>query len=183
VECWGANDKGQLGDSSTRQSDAPTTVALGQVAATDLQTGDDHACAMISPGDFRCWGDNSEGQLNGTPGVPADTTAIPPVTVSLTGISLTKPGGFHTCGLTADATVRCWGANYAGQLGIGAVTRAPGIQDVVELSAVGLLASGAGHNCAASQDGKIYCWGVNDDGQVGPGGGRDIVSPREVPLP
>jgi alpha-tubulin suppressor-like RCC1 family protein len=34
-------------------------------------------------------------------------------------------GGRHTCGITTDGALYCWGANWAGQLGTGSYTDSP----------------------------------------------------------
>lgn len=77
--------------------------------------GDGHACGLDPQGFAFCWGENPFGELgNGTSG----STLRDPVAVS-GGLTFTKlaAGLYHTCGLTTDARVFCWGSNYFGQLG------------------------------------------------------------------
>jgi len=73
VECFGANDAGQLGGTPT---DAGSTalVPLPVVtfpAAVSIAAGDAHACAALADGRLRCWGANAAGQLgDGTKTTP-----------------------------------------------------------------------------------------------------------------
>ena len=77
VECWGANDSGQLGGASSGSSAVPGAVGLPGVA-TAIGAGGSHTCAVIATGDIVCWGANSYGQLgNGT-----TTASATPVQVS-----------------------------------------------------------------------------------------------------
>lgn len=119
IQCVGKNDRGQLGDQtfvgdhtySTMTVGGPSPRALGHVAI-----GSGHACGLDATGAAFCWGDNPFGELgNGTSG----NTLRDPVAVS-GGLTFTKlaAGMYHTCGLTTDARVFCWGSNYFGQLGM-----------------------------------------------------------------
>jgi alpha-tubulin suppressor-like RCC1 family protein len=66
VECWGANDSGQLGDSRFTRSTTPLVVP-NLTDATAIAVGYAHTCALRSSGAVECWGDNKSGQLgNGT---------------------------------------------------------------------------------------------------------------------
>jgi hypothetical protein len=82
-------------------------------------------------------------------------------------------GFAHTCAILNDATVRCWGDNSAGQLGLGDKTQrnAP-ITTAVNLgpdrTAIG-ISSSANHTCVVLDDGKAKCWGQNNVGQLGLG--------------
>ena len=68
---------------------------------------------------MQCWGSNGNGRL----GDGTQHTLLTPVGV----ISLSTPGavvqitagGFHTCAILSDNTVKCWGRNGNGQLGDG----------------------------------------------------------------
>ncbi|MGD8402911.1 MAG: hypothetical protein PVJ21_04585 [Anaerolineales bacterium] len=67
VQCWGANNYGQLGINSKDRSDDPVAVH-NLYEAWQLAVGRNHACAMITTNDLndpgiRCWGLNSDGQL------------------------------------------------------------------------------------------------------------------------
>ena len=79
-------------------------------------------------------------------------------------------GNAHACALMTDGTVRCWGANYRGQLGDGTTTfrsapvRVEGLRDVQAITA------GDRHTCALRRDGTVWCWGANDLGQLGRAG-------------
>lgn len=67
--------------------------------------------------------------------------------------------GDHTsCAILADATLRCWGKNGEGQLGVGTTLDSPkplmpnlrGVIDVV---------LGSAHACALLDDHSVTCWG------------------------
>ena len=63
VVCWGANDRGQLGDGTGIASETPVTVGLPG-AAFFVTAGAAHACAILAAnGEVYCWGANVEGQL------------------------------------------------------------------------------------------------------------------------
>ncbi len=83
-------------------------------------------------------------------------------------------GQAHTCALLTDRTVRCWGANDAGQSAAG--TRAAVGDEPNELvalepisvgGAVAQIEAGGFHTCALRQDGGVRCWGDGADGKLG----------------
>lgn len=181
--CWGSNDQGRLGDRTDVERHVPVGVDLTP-SATRLSSGTAHSCAVLDPGgDVTCWGDNTDGQLNGdhTP-APPDTSAVAPVSSGVAAAADVAAGGFHTCAQMLDGSVRCWGANWSGQLGQGSTAPdVPGVPLVPGLSGVQLLAAGSNHTCAASTDGKVRCWGGNASGQSG-SGADPVTAPQVVPL-
>jgi alpha-tubulin suppressor-like RCC1 family protein len=78
-------------------------------------------------------------------------------------------GGFHTCARIDDGTVRCWGRNGEGQLGVGDMEASLTALAVVGLRDVEEIAAGGAHNCARLRSGAVRCWGGNGDGQLGDG--------------
>lgn len=93
-------------------------------------------------------------------------------------------GKAHTCALMANGTVRCWGDNANGQLGIGSTTDAglpTPVQGLTDASKV--RASIAGDfTCAIRASGTLACWGNNSFGQLGIGGPSPavVLSPGKV---
>jgi len=92
-------------------------------------------------------------------------------------------GGNHTCFLYSDMTVKCFGNNSNGQLGIGStvnVGQAIGSTDFAQttpiISNAVQIVSGDSHNCALTMAGHIYCWGANSNGQLGTGNSSDVGS-------
>ncbi len=78
----------------------------------------------------------------------------------------------HTCAILDDATLKCWGRNTFGQLGVGDLTgrgSLPGQMGdklpTVDLGAgrtVAAVALGAHHTCAILDGGSVKCWGKGD---------------------
>ncbi len=66
VTCWGANDKGQLGDGTTTARKTPTK-PKGVTSSIAIAVGDAHACAVLTSGSVMCWGENINGEVSGTP--------------------------------------------------------------------------------------------------------------------
>lgn len=79
-------------------------------------------------------------------------------------------GDNHICARMSDGSVRCWGRNDLGQLGIandaGAGTTDK-IPPVVDLAGVKQLSAAGRSTCALIDDGTVTCWGANDRGQLG----------------
>src|SRR5690554_6537500 len=70
VKCWGNNDNGQLGFTSTgsyKQQFYPQVAASGISTAEEVSVSQNHSCARLKNDDVYCWGKNDRGQLgNGT---------------------------------------------------------------------------------------------------------------------
>ena len=62
VFCWGSNNYGQLGDSSTVDRTMPAVVT-GLTDIASVTTGGIHSCALTHQGTAYCWGWNGRGQL------------------------------------------------------------------------------------------------------------------------
>ncbi|MEZ5331906.1 MAG: GH25 family lysozyme [Thermoanaerobaculia bacterium] len=161
---------------------ADTVLLRESVASFGLR----HGCALRADGLPVCWGDASEGQLGVDPATvtgrrerrPYRGTAEPPP--GAPALTALDAGWLHTCGLTADGGVVCWGDHDRGQLGRSApgpaaapVEGLPG--PVVELAAGGL------HSCAVLADGGVACWGNGSHGQLGTKIDGDSAAPRTVP--
>ncbi len=91
-------------------------------------------------------------------------------------------GSEHSCYKKSDGTLHCWGANRAGQLGIGVFSRQEEVPIEVADLGDGVLevASGFSHTCARKRNGTLYCWGQNSHGQLGDGSTRESALPIEV---
>jgi alpha-tubulin suppressor-like RCC1 family protein len=159
---------------------------------TGLTAGQNHACARLANGQARCWGDNLYGQLGD--GTNDDRGSAVPVkgpagTARLRGVARIVAGPQDTCAVLTSGQVRCWGANYGGQLGDG--TKVDRSRPVTVLNASGTrplkqvraIAPGDSHTCALLTSGKVRCWGANDDGQLGDGTNDEHLRPVLVKDP
>ena len=76
-------------------------------------------------------------------------------------------GGLHTCLVTVDGRMFCWGGNDEGQLGTGGSTRLSTPAAVGQELRFVAVAPGLSHSCAIARGGALWCWGENDHGQLG----------------
>lgn len=122
VKCWG--NWRILGNTGAPIVARPADVAGLEAPVSAIAAGGLHTCALMSTGGVQCWGDNEQGQLGtGTTTPPARPEATPPpnpgagdVSGLTSGISAISAGENHTCAITNDGEVKCWGSNFAGQL-------------------------------------------------------------------
>jgi hypothetical protein len=133
----------------------PVSAALSAPIRIDANNGS--TCVVLGDGGVKCWGLTTS--ILGFP------TTLPTTVEGLSAVHSVGVGHFAACGLLLDETVRCWGDNNSGQLGIAHL--GGGVAPAVPLPPVQQLAVGANHACALLVDGSIQCWGSNQDSQLG----------------
>ena len=185
AKCWGRNITGQLGNGTLTESWIPRNVS-DLSGATQITAGHGHTCALIGGGTVKCWGGNRYGQLGytssedcGELGVSFLCTTIPTLVPSLSGATQVAAGDFHTCALVTDGEVKCWGRNWAGQLGNGTTTDSATPVSVAGLTGATRIAAGASHTCALVS-GAVKCWGYGGEGQLGNGTSTNSSTPVDV---
>ena len=89
-------------------------------------------------------------------------------------------GENHTCALSSEGNVRCWGENASGQLGDGTFVRRRTPSTVGDLADVADVSAGGRHTCAVTTAGAVACWGANDWGQLGTRPRQARSRPRRV---
>lgn len=184
VRCWGHNSNGELGFTSTEEchyieglefpcTSKPTLVP-GLSHVKEIALGSSHTCALLRNETVLCWGDDALGQLGDGPS-PANAYSATPILVpGLEGIVAIAAGAHHTCALTHDWKVLCWGRGTDRALGAGpshdvcfgidsriACTRSPGI--VPGLPGIGALMLAENVTCVFPHEGRSRCWTRDDD--------------------
>lgn len=135
-----------------------------------ISASENHSCAVFSNGSIRCWGGNSAGQAATKQSSNANSYSSHPTTVSgITNALDIATGPYHDCVLLSDGKIKCWGANYAGQLGDGTTTPSTNPVSVKGISNATKISVGTGHSCAILKDNTMECWGENVYGQLGIG--------------
>ncbi len=179
VRCWGNNWYGQLGDGTTRNRSRPVRVANLGGRAVAITAGYIHTCALLQNGSARCWGNNRFGQL-GIGSLAQQTTPRPVANLGGQAVAI-GAGSFHTCALLKNGSVRCWGSNFAGQLGDGTWSTRLTPVSVVHLGGKAkALAVGGSFTCALLEAGRVRCWGRNGSGQLGNASTTDRNRPVSV---
>jgi alpha-tubulin suppressor-like RCC1 family protein len=116
VFCWGQNGSGVVGNGTNDLQLTPVEVS-GNLDLSGVSSGPAHACALALNGEAYCWGSNFLGRL-GNSGI-ANSSNVPVRSAEGLLFQEIDAGGAHTCGLTFDGSVYCWGAGKLGQLGSG----------------------------------------------------------------
>ncbi len=176
VWCWGANDRGQLGDGSVTARTTPVRAGFFD-DATRVTAGGAHSCALRRSEAAQCWGANDAGQVGD--GTLAMSRTMPVPVNNGRSFEDIFAGGSHTCAQGVGGTVWCWGLNANFQLGDrGGPRSVP--TPVAAADATQSLALGAAHTCALRGDLALRCWGANASGQVGDGTTVDRGDPAIV---
>ncbi len=193
IKCWGENIFGQLGINSTTDSlTAVDVIGYGPVyskRAVRVYAGDGFTCAISSVNELKCWGSNASGQLgqdnlvnlgDGASEMEALASAAAinlgtgrtPIDIAIAGASV--------CALLDNATIKCWGNNLSGQLGLGDLSNRGDVAgEMAALTATPLgtsaipfeIAGGGLSFCSIislpAESFVVKCWGRNNYGQLG----------------
>jgi len=196
LKCWGSNVHGQLGYGDTNHRGDELGEMGDNLAVVDLPSGfvpleatlgSQFTCILSTVGSVTCFGYNSYGDLGlghtNPIGRSSDETGdnLNYVDLGSDFGAVKQLGGLNdgVCAVSTAGTVKCWGYNYFGELGLG-VRDYRGDHEVemgdylpfTELGAgfvVAEIGCGASHCCVLSTGGDMKCWGRNDKGQLGYG--------------
>lgn len=178
VKCWGANESGQLGVGSAADSPVPLDVP-GLEGVLQVSAGASHTCVLTGGRGVSCWGDNGTGQL-GSGGTDAQQSPTMVVDLPARSTAVAAGNGF-TCVVFTGRTVRCWGDNGDGQLGLGDTQARSRWEPITALPRSSVLAAGDTHACALARDGSVSCWGANWAAQLGVSQPDSSLTPVVVP--
>ena len=162
--CWGANDRGQLGNGSFATSD---NLIRAQIAApvAEVSAGEQRTCARTTLGTVYCWGAIWQERSGG---LEITTVQTSPTTVpnapSMASLSV---GTFTTCGADATGFGYCWEANPRGQMGNGTQDGSKSPMRVASNLAFIQMSAGIVQTCGVVTNGAGYCWGDDTFGQLG----------------
>lgn len=170
VKCWGGNYYGTVGDGTYNYyyNTIKPVEAKGITDAVSLRVSDYHNCVIRKDGTVWCWGWNVWGCLGyGS----AWTHKYAPMQTAALGQKAKGLGlGYgHSCALLEDETVKCWGGNNYGQLGLTGGDKATPGALVHQIKGAVAVDAGYWHSCALLKDGTVRCWGNNQHSQLGVG--------------
>jgi alpha-tubulin suppressor-like RCC1 family protein len=160
-------------NAATLTVNPPSNIATAKLAAA-IQ----HSLALARNGTVYSWGLNDFNALGRDLGLRFDTRAAP--IPGLANVVDIATAGQTSLALLTDGTMRSWGANNRGLLGIGTIAQTPGVQTVSGLSGVTRIEMGYSHALALRSDGTVWAWGANVSGALGDGSKIDRTTPVQV---
>jgi alpha-tubulin suppressor-like RCC1 family protein len=130
--CWGYDGYAALGNGIVNDHQfAPDAVSGFDSGVSEIAAGDDISCA-VRAGSVWCWGADYSGDL-GNGGNVRNLRALPSAVIGMAGVAAgpLAIGGTHACAATTAGSLRCWGDDFVGSLGIGRVVISYGPLPVV----------------------------------------------------
>jgi alpha-tubulin suppressor-like RCC1 family protein len=146
-----------------------------------VAAGGFHTCALLASNGAWCCGANWDGQIGAGmdpnsgyytyyyyPIINNYSVSVPAPVRNSAGMVSLSLGAFHSCALMANGGVKCWGANWYGQLGDNSWDDKYFPVDVINLTGrVNQVSAGGDHTCALLASGSVQCWGENSNGELG----------------
>ncbi|KAJ1472221.1 regulator of chromosome condensation 1/beta-lactamase-inhibitor protein II [Baffinella frigidus] len=151
-------------------------VNLSGLSAVAVSLGGEHTVVLLADGSVRAFGNNHDGSCGS--GSTSIATASDSSAVDLGGgkAKAIAAGAYHTVVLMQDGSVRAFGRNSNGQLGLGDTDNRgddPGHMgaNLLPVDLGGLraeaISAGTSHTCASLEDRTVRCWGSNANDQLG----------------
>jgi E3 ubiquitin-protein ligase HERC3 len=116
-----------MGDDAGEMGDNLPVVNLGSgLSATKLALGEHHSCAILNNGALKCWGyanlgaigSGGSANLGDSLAEMGDSLAAVALGTGRTALQIAS-GYESTCVVLDNYSVKCWGLNSDGQLGLG----------------------------------------------------------------
>jgi alpha-tubulin suppressor-like RCC1 family protein len=162
--CWGANDRGQLGNGLQGSVSGLVRVQIAAPVAS-VSTGQQRTCARTTVGVVYCWGAvwfERSGGLEMTRSQP-----MPQLVPNSPAMAWLSVGSFTTCGADVSGFAYCWEGNPRGEMGNGTRTGSTSPQRVASNLEFVQVSAGIVQSCGVVTSGAGYCWGDDTFGQLG----------------
>ena len=183
TKCWGQNTNFQQIQSTLTQFNF---YDMRGILSEDLEVGYQYGCMLVSDttelnngqslspeaGEIVCWGSGSNGKtgLGTTSSYLLTSTSNYMAPLDFNGVKMIDveigPQSGHTCSISDERELYCWGLNNAGQLGQGnTYNKGNGVGDMPALNPVDivgkskLVALGSSSTCTVTTNNHVYCWG------------------------
>lgn len=194
--CWGAEIAGELGHAETVGGVSARPAAVeGGLRFRQLDAGGVHTCGVTTAGEVWCWGYNYRGQLGtdqalGTCSNGFECGEVPVRVASGETFVQVTTGQVHTCALTDEGVVYCWGLAYLAGRTANPDNTVPCDGNFCYRTPVPVLSAerfvqveaGREFTCAIARgDRRVYCWG--DYRGVAQGLGQPVYVPTRIVEP
>lgn len=175
--CWGDNLYGNLGTGDVSDHSTPVPVNSNLIFK-EIGAGYFFTCGLTTEGRAFCWGSNVSSELGNGNSLSQVNVPVPVAGGHI--FRTIEVGGYHTCGITPNDVLYCWGANTYGKLGTG-----DELATLVPVPVIGghhylAVSTGANFSCGITADDGAYCWGWNGLGQLGNGEKSTKTTPTPV---
>jgi alpha-tubulin suppressor-like RCC1 family protein len=145
----------------------------------NISTGQDHVCKVESDATVMCYGAGSNYQLGNNMNVMQTAPGVD--AIGVTGAREVQTRGHSSCAVMMDGTVKCWGLNDGGRLGVGNTNYQVQMPLPINgLTGITKLAMGWEASCALKSDSSIWCWGASYYGHVGDSSYATRTSPVQI---
>jgi len=160
--CWGWNGVTPAGMLPYGQCDVPKGHYNNNNTWRYISAGFVHTCGVDSLGAGHCWGAGANGQLlvpDKFETAESQGYILTPYnhapTVEPARWKTIESSYYHSCGLSMNGSVFCWGSNDAEQLNVPQAT----------MGTARMIASGFVHTCLTQDLGRSICWGPTPSGK------------------
>lgn len=178
LKCFGDNTYGQAGNGSLSPQLTPVVIDSGN-NYSDISLSSFVSCAITTSGILKCWGFNTYGAV-GT--IAYNTSyqeprvAVPTVVPIGQTVRLVKTETTHSCAITSDNDLYCWGMNR--YIGINQASGVSGLPVHVDSGVKYLdIAVSNSATCGITTTHLLRCWG---DGAVNGTGSNSALSPQTI---
>lgn len=192
IKCWGeyylqgANTVTKYSHSSGYKSSHELQVHRSYYAS-DVALGSNFMCAKWFDGSLNCWGgySNDDYSISGDYRYSGNGPLWQPMNFPADELPIKQvaTGDEHTCIITQNDKVKCWGKNTSYQLGL-AHNQNSSLPSEVRLAdgdVPAKLALGYDSTCLLLTSGEVKCWGDNGVGQLGIGSTTTISAAIAAP--
>ena len=193
IQCVGQKNganfiNAESGDVNSTPTALPVIDPNNSVRA--LSGSNENMCAVLTNGAMYCLGSNGNGQ-NGNGATT--TTSTPTLVIGIDGSSASKrvrsaAGSFDAmAAVMQDGSIKTWGSNRNGQLGLGLTTENFSIPQAIASidgsspdKTILAIDAGEGWMLGLLANGTLKSWGENSSGQLGNGDKTNQSSPVKV---